>query len=44
VEDVMEYKLMWKELKYENLKANISNADHDRSKTTGECRIFQLVD
>jgi hypothetical protein len=36
----MEWKLMWKELKYENLKANIANADDDRSKTTGECGIF----
>jgi hypothetical protein len=44
VEDVMERKLMWKELKCGNLKANVSNADHDRSKTTGECGIFQLVD
>jgi hypothetical protein len=35
---------MWKELKYKNLKANIPNADYDRSKTTGECRLFQLVE
>jgi hypothetical protein len=26
----------------ENLKATIPNTDYDRSKTTGECGIFQL--
>jgi len=26
----------------ENLKENIPNTDFDRSKTTGECGIFQL--
>jgi hypothetical protein len=26
----------------ENLRANISITDFDRSKTTGECGIFQL--
>jgi hypothetical protein len=33
---------MWKKLRNENLNATIPNRNYDRSKTIGECGIFQL--
>jgi hypothetical protein len=33
---------MWKIEGDENLKATIPNTDYDRSKTAGECGIFQI--
>jgi len=32
------------EMNVENLKAAIPNTVHDRSKTTGECRILKLFE
>jgi len=43
LENAMEWERTWGEKNYgdENMKATISNTKYDRSKTPGECGIFQ---